>query len=103
MADRDGGGVDIDHLQRLVQLDLDDEQRRGLRKDLRQLEQSIEGIKNVDVEGVSPAYQPVELAGRERADDPDAPLEIKDVLEGAAQQQRGHISVPAAPSSHDDK
>ena len=85
---------ELRHLGRLAQLALDDEELDHLEGELSRILGYVEQLGEVDVEGVEPLTQPIELGWVSRPDEAVAPDEAPGVVAAAPKLKDGMYVVP---------
>lgn len=102
MAEDSESAIDIDHLQRLVRLDLGRREQQLINQDLEQLKQSVDRLGDVELSDVQPAFQPVDIEAGQRVDEPDEPLSVDETMANVPARHHDYVRVPAAISRDDD-
>lgn len=91
--------MDIEVLEKLVGLDLPVDERRELHGDLDKLRRSIERLRDIDVEGVEPAFQTTGQSLPMRHEASSCSHRRSRILERAPAHIEGHVSVPRLVST----
>jgi len=84
----------IRHLENLARLQLSDEQRRSIEKDMREILSYMELLNEVEVSGVEPMYTPIESNCDLRADEIRPFEDVETIKMNFPRQKDGHIVVP---------
>jgi len=84
----------IRHLENLARLQLSDEQRRSIEKDMREILSYMELLNEVDVNGVEPMYTPIESNSDLRPDEVRPFEDVEAIKMNFPKRRDGHIVVP---------
>lgn len=84
----------ISKLEKLARLELSEEEREGLTKDLSSILEMVEKLQELDTEGVDPLVYINEEVNTLRADQVDQQLSQKDALKNAPDQNGTFFKVP---------
>jgi len=84
----------IRHLESLARLQLSDEQRRSIEKDMREILSYMELLNEVDVDGVEPMYTPIESNSDLRLDEVRPFEDVEAIKMNFPKRKDGHIVVP---------
>jgi len=84
----------ISKLEKLARLELSEEEREGLTKDLSSILEMVEKLQELDTEGVDPLVYINEEVNILRADQVDQQLSQKDALKNAPDQNGTFFKVP---------
>ena len=66
--------IDINRVAKIARLELSEEEKEEYSKDLNEILEAFEIIKDVDTEGVEPAYIPIDVEDVFREDEEQEPL-----------------------------
>ncbi|MCS7174474.1 Asp-tRNA(Asn)/Glu-tRNA(Gln) amidotransferase subunit GatC [Pseudothermotoga sp.] len=84
----------VKHLESLARLQLSEEQRKSIEKDMREILDYMELLNEVDVSGVEPMYTPIE-SNAELREDTVRPFEdVEAIRLNFPKRKDGHIVVP---------
>jgi aspartyl-tRNA(Asn)/glutamyl-tRNA(Gln) amidotransferase subunit C len=86
--------IDVDHVARLARLALTEEERERFGRQLVQILEHAERVREVAAEDVPPTAQPVPLRNVFRDDVPRPSLDPADALAGAPEVEQGRFKVP---------
>lgn len=84
----------ISKLEKLARLELSDEEREGLTKDLSSILEMVEKLQELDTEGVDPLVYINEEVNILRSDKIDKQVSQKDALKNAPDQDGTFFKVP---------
>ena len=84
----------VDHVARLARLALSDEDRARMETELTQILEHVEKIQNLDLDGVEPTSQALQLLNVMRADETEPCLTQAEALAGAPEAEDGRFRVP---------
>jgi len=84
----------IRHLENLARLQLTEEQRRSIEKDMREILAYMELLNEVDVSQVEPMYTPIESNAELRADEVKFFEDVEAIRSNFPKRRDGHIVVP---------
>lgn len=84
----------IRHLENLARLQLSEEQRRSIEKDMREILAYMELLNEVDVSQVEPMYTPIESNAELRADEVKLFEDVEAIRSNFPKRRDGHIVVP---------
>jgi aspartyl-tRNA(Asn)/glutamyl-tRNA(Gln) amidotransferase subunit C len=84
----------ISKLEKLARLELSDEEREGLTKDLSSILEMVEKLQELDTEGVDPLVYINEEVNILRADKIDKQVSQKDALKNAPDEDGTFFKVP---------
>ncbi|KAF2957656.1 glutamyl-tRNA amidotransferase [Thermotoga sp. Ku-13t] len=84
----------IRHLENLAKLQLSEEQRRSIEKDMREILAYMELLNEVDVSQVEPMYTPIESNAELRADEVKLFEDVEEIRSNFPKRRDGHIVVP---------
>lgn len=85
---------DVQTLADLSALELSDEEKTNLKKDLENILSNITKLNTLDTDGVEPQYQVTGLENVWRTDEVNQPLEASKLVELAPKSRDGQIEVP---------
>ena len=86
--------IDVDHVARLARLALTDEERERFGKQLVQILEHAERVREVAAEDVPPTSHPVPLRNVLRDDTPRPSLSQEEALSGAPEVEQSRFKVP---------
>lgn len=78
----------------LARIDLSDSEIDRLAGELQVIVSSVEKVSEIATPDVPATSHPVPLVNTMRADEPEAPLPVADVLAGAPEAEDGKFAVP---------
>lgn len=78
----------------LARIDLTDAELDRLADELQVIVASVEKVSEIATPDVPATSHPVPLVNTMRADEPEAPLPVEDVLAGAPEAEDGKFAVP---------
>lgn len=78
----------------LARIDLSDAEIDRLAGELQVIVASVEKVSEIATPDVPATSHPVPLVNTMRADEPEAPLPVEDVLAGAPEAEDGKFAVP---------
>lgn len=84
----------VDHVARLARLDLSDQDRDRMQDELAQILEHVEKIQALDLDGVEPTSQALDLSNVMRPDEAGACLTQREALANAPEQEDGRFKVP---------
>ncbi len=84
----------VDHVARLVRLDLSEEERERMQAELTKILGHAEKIQALDLEGIEPTSHSVPLANVLRPDEAGECLDRDEVLAAAPAAENGRFRVP---------
>lgn len=84
----------VDHVARLARLDLTDDERERMQKELTVILGHAEKIQALDLDGVPPTSHPLPLSNVLRPDDPRPSLPVEEALANAPATEDGRFRVP---------
>ena len=84
----------VRHVANLARLGLTDEEVTKMREQLGAILSSIEKIQELDLEGVPPTANPLNLTNVFRPDEPRGELTREEALSPAPEPIDGHFAVP---------
>lgn len=84
----------VDHVARLARLDLTDEERDRMQKELTGILEHAEKIQSLDLEGVPPTSHALPLSNVMRADEVRPSLAPEEALANAPASEDGRFRVP---------
>ncbi|WP_041076810.1 Asp-tRNA(Asn)/Glu-tRNA(Gln) amidotransferase subunit GatC [Thermotoga caldifontis] len=84
----------IRHLENLARLQLTEEQRRSIEKDMKEILAYMELLNEVDVSQVEPMYTPIESNAELRADEVKLFEDVEAIRSNFPKRRDGHIVVP---------
>jgi len=85
---------DVEDIAQLARLQVTEEEAEGLLRDLNQILDYVEQLKEVDVEGVLETFHPIHHATLFRDDKVRSSLSQEEVLMNAPDKKEGHFRVP---------
>ncbi len=85
--------IDVEKVAKLARLKLTDEEKEEFSRDLNEILEAFEIIKNVDTEGVEPAYLPIDVEDVLREDEVKEPLG-RILLELTEQKEKEYFRGP---------
>jgi len=85
---------DMESIMRNARLELTEEEKRRMGKELTEILEFFSKISEVDVEGTEPSFQPVPIKGVLREDEPKEGLTQKEALANCASTKDGFIKGP---------
>lgn len=86
----------IEKLMRIAKLDLTDAEKKEYAKDLKNILEAFSCIDEVQVKGVEPAFQPIEIRDRKREDVVEKSLSQEEALSNTKNKKDGHFIGPKA-------
>ena len=84
----------VDHVARLARLDLTDEERDRMQKELTGILEHAEKIQSLDLEGIPPTSHALPLSNVMRADEVRPSLPPEEALANAPAAEDGRFRVP---------
>jgi aspartyl-tRNA(Asn)/glutamyl-tRNA(Gln) amidotransferase subunit C len=84
----------VDHVARLARLDLTEEERNRMQKELTGILEHAEKIQSLDLEGVPPTSHALPLSNVMRADEIRPSLPPEEALANAPASEDGRFRVP---------
>jgi aspartyl-tRNA(Asn)/glutamyl-tRNA(Gln) amidotransferase subunit C len=84
----------VEHVARLAMVDLSEDEKEMLTKQMGEVLLYMERLNEVDTEGVEPTSHVVDLKNVTRCDLPEPPLSRPDVLKNAPDSRDGMFMVP---------
>jgi len=86
----------VDHIALLARLELTDEERELMVRDLGDILGHVARLEELDTDNVDPTFHLAPgVPGAWRADEPHRPLTQAEVLAMAPASEQGHVRVPA--------
>ena len=85
---------ELRHVEKLSRLEISDESRDKLKKQLAEIIEFVNKLKSIDVEGLSSKYSVTMEKQYLRHDEPDETLSRDDVLASAPESSDGFFKVP---------
>ncbi len=84
----------VDYLAKLIRIELTDEERDLFSRQLADILEYVNQLKEVDIEGVEPMYHAVALTNRFRKDEVRPSLDREKALSNAPKRKDGFFVVP---------
>lgn len=85
---------DIDHIANLARLQFDNKNKEKIANELKSILGFMEKLKEVDMDGIEPTLQVLEIKNRFREDIIKASLDRDKTLINASKKKNGCFSVP---------
>lgn len=79
-----------------ARLEVDEDDIDRLQEELEAILDAFESLDEVDTDGVEPAFHPVELPSRERADEPEESLSQEEAVSNTDNTEDGYFIGPRA-------
>ena len=86
----------VEKLMRISKLDLTDAEKKEYANDLKNILEAFSSLDEVNVKGVEPAFQPIEIKDRKRQDLVEKSLSQEDALANTKNKKDGHFIGPKA-------
>jgi len=84
----------VEHLEHLARLQLEDEAKRQIEKDLNQMVAMVNQISSVNTQNITPMAHPFEVSQRLRKDEVSEPNQRDELLKLTPQTESGLFLVP---------
>ena len=84
----------MEHLQELARMELSQDQKESLKKDMQEILDYMELLNELDVSNVEPMYTPIEGSSPLRKDVPKPFENVEGIKENFPKEKEGHIEVP---------
>ncbi len=86
----------IERVLRTAKLSLTDSEKKAYSKDMKNILDAFAALDEANVDGVEPAFQPIEVKDRTRKDVVEASLSQKDALANTKNKKDGYFVGPKA-------
>ncbi len=84
----------VEHLAELARLNLSEEQKKLMKKDMQEILDYMTLLDEVDVSGVDPMYTPISNEAPLRKDEPKPFENVDGLRSNFPKEKDGHIEVP---------
>lgn len=84
----------ISKLQNLALIELKDEEKERIKKDIKNILEFFDKINQLDLSGVEPLFHPIST-GKLRKDEIEKPLSREEALMNVSKKENGYIVGPA--------
>jgi len=92
--DSEKNNIDIKKYEKMVKLDLPQNEKEAITKSVKMLLNSFEALETVDIQDVQPMFTPLPLHNVLREDNAEKLFTREEVLENAPEQYEGYFQVP---------
>jgi aspartyl-tRNA(Asn)/glutamyl-tRNA(Gln) amidotransferase subunit C len=86
----------VRHVAEVARLELSDKELKEFQSQLKEVLDAFSKIDEVDVEGVKPSFQPIELKNAMREDVPSECLSQEEALRNSPHKKDGYFKGPRA-------
>jgi aspartyl-tRNA(Asn)/glutamyl-tRNA(Gln) amidotransferase subunit C len=92
----------LDHLAKLANLAIADEEREKLKSDMTEILSWVKKLEEVDTENIEPLIHMTQEINRVRDDDEIENLTVEETLQNAAVKKEGYFVVPKVIKKEND-
>ncbi|OGO37842.1 MAG: asparaginyl/glutamyl-tRNA amidotransferase subunit C [Chloroflexi bacterium RBG_16_57_11] len=85
---------EVEHIAMLARLNLSEMEKELFRFQLSSILDYVARLQTLDTQDIPPTFSAIPLHGRRRPDEPEAGLQLQDLLRNAPQQEDGQFRIP---------